>query len=406
MTEIQATNPNIRQRIAVAGLAVLVGGAALVGFGVSRDGEQSDSASAQDNELSMPASPAETIPDTTVTPAETSTTVELDNSGPTPKATVKKGSTSTSVAPEIRSTPITPDTVPTVNPNTSMVEPGKEADPSQPKRKLDKPILSEKAVEYMRADTAYAQEFRHTVSVIRDSKDMPVGVATVEHGGLDSQRNPRRQGSDGKTYIDMTPVAVSQGPAHGEMQNMDQRLTNFMVPSTTDTTHDFAIGAFGNNKAGDVMDLYLQNRLDPSSLKLGDTMYWSGFPDKQPNNPYSAKAQEVAVRVLGTGTAETAKEKLKVVWTLMPKTADGAGCTSGASGAEGFVIIDGKKRSVGTLAGVVSLNADETTTAGSAKLYRERFERDYGVDTTGFDFGCAFTNEADLGPGAQVVYTK
>lgn len=104
-------------------------------------------------------------------------------------------------------------------------------------------------------------------------------------------------------------------------------------------------------------------------LQLGDTVYMAGWPMDQDFNKPLGNRQEFALSVLGTERVHIAGgEVMELLWATTRSSVDGAECSFGASGSEGFVMLTsvdettGESKtlpySVGTLAAFAEFKPD------------------------------------------------
>lgn len=217
----------------------------------------------------------------------------------------------------------------------------------------------------MRRDTVYMAGLRCSGKALRNKDGSIVGVLTAEHCSLRNQTAERITGSDGLTYIvQPQPIKAKVGAHYGSLRTVAE-IESYIVPKTGDTSHDIAIGVARGHSPSEAMKVYRNNALTPAELqklKAGRTVYMASWPEYQPRNPNRLiERQAFAMKLLGLGTTDVdTGKRLRVAWTSVESTADGASCTPGASGSEGFVMIKGKPRSIGAASVYLDLSGRQS----------------------------------------------
>jgi len=214
--------------------------------------------------------------------------------------------------------------------------------------------LPKKAETAIRRNTVYLSTLGCSGEAIRGAKGKIIGVLTAEHCSLTDRKNQRIQGTDGNYYIVQPELVKAKTGAGINNLSTVATIDRFIVPNTNDLTHDLAIGVAEGQNSSEVLQAYERSTLPSAKLqhlKVGDKMYMAGWPQYQPgNNTGASERQSFGLSILGLGQTKTTEGKdLKVVWAAVPPTKDGAECSYGASGSEGFVMIDGQVQAIGTL---------------------------------------------------------
>jgi len=213
---------------------------------------------------------------------------------------------------------------------------------------------------FMRRNTVYMSGLGCSGEAIHGAKGKVIGVLTAEHCSLTDVENQRIQGTDGKYYIvQPEPVRAETGASLDNLSTV-ATIDSFIVPNTTDLTRDLAIGVAKGQDPSEVLRAYEHSTLPNAKLhqlKVGDKLYMAGWPQYQPRNKTGVEErQSFEMSVLGLGQSKTDEGKtLKVVWAAVPPTKDGSECSYGASGSEGFVMVDGQVKAIGTLSIFIDL---------------------------------------------------
>ena len=222
--------------------------------------------------------------------------------------------------------------------------------------------LPKKAEAFIRRNAVYLTNLECSGKAIRDSKGEVIGAKTAEHCYLTNAKNQRILGSDGKYYIvQPQPVKVKTG---ADINNLSTVATidSWIVPNANDHGHDTAIGVASGQDPNKVLKAAEGTALSATKLqklKVGDKMYMGGWPQYEPWNKIGVdERQSFSMSVLGFGKANNGEGKeLNVVWASVSRSKDGAVCSYGASGSDGFVMVDGQVRDIGTLSVFIDLTA-------------------------------------------------
>ncbi|HET7320264.1 MAG TPA: hypothetical protein VFI84_01600, partial [Candidatus Saccharimonadales bacterium] len=231
-----------------------------------------------------------------------------------------------------------------------------------PKRPTEKPpaqlldlhpenlTVSDAVQESMRANTVYLPWAGCSGSLIRNQAGEAIGVLTAEHCGLrdgdDSSPyakyfHHRVQGSDGQSYLALNTEPVVEVGDNLQSLQPAGKLKQVIVPPKGDTSLDVALGVLDGHTADEVLQAYNANRLsdqDIQNLKLGQDIYLSGWPTYQPNNTGSMERQSFHLAVLGVeNVTVTSGETMPMLLAAVPRDKDGATCSFGDSGGEGFI---------------------------------------------------------------------
>lgn len=257
------------------------------------------------------------------------------------------------------------------------------------------------------ADTVYLPWSRCSGFLVRDAGGEAVGYASAEHCGLldtagpaaaEDYRHTRRiKGTDGNYYIVIAQPAVvaETGETQKNLQPVGS-VDAMILPPSGNTSHDLALGVFAGHTPEEVLAAYNQNRLSDdmlAALKTGDVVYSSAWPVDQPKSPVGETRQQFAQAFLGLtwDSFDTGQSIDNMAVTAMPKDADGAICSPGASGSEAFVQTADGPRSLGTLTGYVDLNGVLFGTPESAQAQRQYYSDLFGVDLDQMDSLCFYS---------------
>ncbi len=336
---------------------------------------------------------------------------------PTPKPTVKPKVTP---KPSVKATPkVTPKPTPkpTVKPTpTPTVKPSPSPSPEVTPFALPDPntlTIPEAASKYMAENTVLLPDLGCSGSLIRNASGEAIGVVTAEHCRLYDTDNKRVLESDGRYSITFTtPVDTYYGDVMNKLKNAGV-VDKFFLPSINDTlgSHDFAFGAFEKHSLSEVMAAYKSMQMSytdmVSSLKLGDTVYASGWPADQPsNNTGSLKRQELVMSILREPRADITTNSpvnLEYLFAVAKSNKDGAVCSPGFSGSMGFIMQNGIPKSIGVLHAINDFRG-----LASDDQFLKSFERGYKV--TGINkYGalCSFTFQTPTKDnGGMEVYVK
>ena len=267
----------------------------------------------------------------------------------------------------------------------------------------------------MMRDTVYMPAAGCSGFLVRHN-DTPIGVITAEHCSLRGNGpapyfRQRYHGSDDRNYVIFPENAdVMIGESMKTLEVVGQ-IHEFIVPNKTDSHLDLALGAFTGHTAREVLDTYNAMKLstaEAQSITKNDTVFLSGWPDAQLNRNGANMRQSFAGRYVGDfNTTTTLGEQLKIHLVGVPVDKEGAVCSFGASGSQGFVKQDNQIRPIGTLASFVDLTGryyGSTSADLQAKAY---YERTLGVNLDGFGALCGFAYEtpdsAEMPDVIQVV---
>jgi hypothetical protein len=283
--------------------------------------------------------------------------------------------------PVIRTKPtasVTPTPKPTLSPSPS---PSPEAAPYA----LPDPntlSIPEAASKYMAENTILmGGSLACSGSLIRNDLGESIGIVTAQHCNLTDYQNKRHLGSDGKYYvIAENHVTANTGDVQDKLTSVGV-VDKFYLPDASNTTLDLALGAFGGHNIQEVRTAYNKNRLtsaEINALKPGDTIYLSGWPIDQFNNPGMLERQSFELKVLGVEDRFTNGYigDVSLVWAAVLQSKKGAVCSYGNSGGEGFIIINGEPRSVGVLREFIDFTGNiyaQPTTKVDPKGFEQKF---------------------------------
>jgi|GEM_PF-2731708 hypothetical protein len=329
----QATEPSLRNHL----LQMCSGGVAVLAaftLGGSKPVPQHDA-----NPLRATAPQAHTI-------AETSSLDLVDDIHASDAVVVQAGS------PDMSS--LTPDT-----PIPSSLNPARLNIPRAVKN-------------YMRYNTLFLpfNDSWCSAAAIRDRKQQIIGIMTAEHCELNTADASGIYGSNGQEYESWTaPIHVYRGENLERLKTIAE-IDEFIVPDQEHTPYqDVALGVAKGSTTGQVLKAYEASRLSDTAvhnLKPGTTIYMSGYPGYQPVNwTDNIQRQTFAMTALGPATIRTTgvqqnnasgmPKRLHVLNAVVPTDEQGAVCSYGASGSEGFIMRDGQVRDIGILSGFENL---------------------------------------------------
>lgn len=222
--------------------------------------------------------------------------------------------------------------------------------PSTPASELFSSHIPEAVVEIMRRDTLRLSISGCSGEAIRDKNGQVIGATLAAH----CVNTAPIRGTNGKYYVELPSLDEAQTGDQLSQLTTVATLDTYLLPSLKDKNHDLALAVALGRSPQEVIDAYRRGALTETqirNLKIGDRAYLSGWPDYQPGSKEAKRRQLFALSILGIGRALTSHNKvIPVVWAAVPPSQDGAECSWGNSGGELFVIRNGKKLSVGTLA--------------------------------------------------------
>lgn len=221
------------------------------------------------------------------------------------------------------------------------------------KHNTDPNNISAEIKSFMRENTLYLKELGGcSGQAIRNKEGTIIGALTAEHCSLNSPLT--RKEVNGRSYIvQPKPVIMRTGPTRGKLER-EGVINRWILPKTSDATHDLAIGVKKGHTAEEVLDAYKATALSPSQiakLQPGEDVYMSGWPVYRPSHLGGTNPQEsFKMSFVNKGQSfSTSGKTLNVAWASVPRNKDGSVCSFGASGSEGFVYSHGKVSSLGTL---------------------------------------------------------
>lgn len=201
-----------------------------------------------------------------------------------------------------------------------------------------------------------------SAGAIRNAANNIIGIMTAEHCGLNNADEASQEGSNGQFYdIWTAPIKVYRGENVEKLKYVAQ-ITQFIVPDRLHTPYqDMVLGVAKGSTTKEVLRAYKSQALSPDQvedIKPGTTIYMGGYPYYQPVNwTDNLQRQMFAMTALGTSTVRSIGAKgegisgepkrVKVLETATNTDKQGAVCSYGASGSEGFIIRDGHVKSVG-----------------------------------------------------------
>ena len=265
-------------------------------------------------------------------------------------------------------------------------------------------IIPPEATSSIEHDVAYIPSLGCSGSLLHDKYGTNIGLITAEHCSLrGSGKNSRTRfkGNDGQTYVTVANgINVQTGADYGHLTTIGE-VETIIAPAADDTGLDLVIGAFKGHSADEVMDSYNTNKLTDAELKqlkINDSVYLSGWPVSQPGSPNGFERQDFASAFIGHDVVTTAiGETLAISWTVLARDKDGAVCSFGDSGGEGFVLRNGKKRSIGVLSAFYDFTGKTYGTPESGEATRQYFQSKYGVNLSGADAICGFAYKVPTG---------
>ena len=290
---------------------------------------------------------------------------------------------------------------------------------------IKSPIITKEAQDVMDMNAAYIPGLHNGCSgfIIRDpGSSAPIGVITAEHCDLvddgSSISTPRLLGNDGKRYV------VFVDPLKVEITGKDSRtmktvgtIKEFYLPGSTDNTIDFAFGALAGNSIDKVMSVYNDNKLPVDQimrLKMGTQAFMSGYPQahlKDIKYQGVTERQEFPLIVLGVikqwvNVGSMGKYE-DILYTAVRANSNGAVCSYGASGGEGFIMLEGKPRSIGVLATFEDYTSEFGFTKDAIDSQRSTLEKQFGVDLSNVRTVCGFNfttpDETNAGVSLEIA---
>jgi hypothetical protein len=253
----------------------------------------------------------------------------------------------------------------------------------------------------MNKNVVYMQGLGCSGWLIRNAKGKAIGDLTAEHCNLRAADNQRIKGADGKLYIvQQVPILARTGSKLNKLHTA-AHIKQYIVPKANDTTRDLALAVAAGHTPAEVYKAYNKTALNEHQVEklTGGTLWNSGWPIDQPGNPTTMRRQDMKMTILGPGTTTTTLgERIDVLWAAVKSTKDGAKCSFGDSASRGFVMIDGKAWSVGTLSAFIDLTDSVPGVAG-AQPPEAALARTKGVTAL-----CGFAyKQVRLGKDAEVV---
>jgi hypothetical protein len=197
-----------------------------------------------------------------------------------------------------------------------------------------------------------------SASAIRNRRHQVIGVLTAEHCQLNYANANSILGSNHEYYITQPKPVMAYSGENLERLTRVAEIDQWIVPDTEHTTtQDMAFGVAKGHTPNQVLKAYRQSALTAKAirkLKPGTTIYMGGYPWYQPDNwTDNEQRQMFAMTVLGTATVQPVSEpgqptkRVKVLQAAVPTDEQGAVCSQGASGSEGFVEVGNHEESIG-----------------------------------------------------------
>ena len=295
------------------------------------------------------------------------------------------------------------------------------------KKNLNFNKITEVPQKIIDTNAAYIPTLGCSGYIIRDPvSTKPIGVATSEHCHLrdNNMTGDMRRiiGSDGNNYISPnTPLEVMVGSKANTMKTVGIIRELYLIRSG-DNSVDVALGTFLDKSSNgqkhpvdQVIDAYNNSRLTDSeigNLKPGVNVYLSGWPQAQPNKaPWKPwERQDFVLKILGVDN--TLIWPYSLLWTAAHKTNDGAVCSFGDSGGQGFVMEDGKPHSLGVLGAFYDFTGSLFEGSNGMFSYSQKemddwrltLESLFKTSLSGFDAVCGFAYQTpyQLGTGTYV----
>lgn len=257
----------------------------------------------------------------------------------------------------------------------------------------------------MARNTVYLSGLRCSGRAIRGKDGEVIGVITAQHCSLQNGDNERIQGSDNRFYIVQPKQVKAQVGAELHHLKTVAKINQFILPNSDDTSHDIALGVAEGHTPAEVSQAYQDSSLSPkqiANLSAGQTVFWAGWPTYQPKSGLKGmERQEFKMSATALGYGNTTKTKdVKLLWANVEASNDGANCSFGASGSEGFVMIAGKIKSVGTLSEFNDYTGKVPGTFSSTPVSAPTLQLKHGNVSA----SCGFAFEAvQLSKNAMVV---
>lgn len=253
----------------------------------------------------------------------------------------------------------------------------------------------------MRRDTVYLPAAGCSGFLVRQD-DKPIGIMTAEHcslrgNGSAPYYHKRYIGTDNREYaIFPDGLQAATGESIRSLETVGT-VHELLVPNDMDSHLDLAIGALEGHTAQEVLNVYNASKLsltETRALTKNDVVYMSGWPASQLNRNGSIGRQSFAGRYVGEDTQTTTiGEELKLHLVAVPVDQDGAVCSFGASGSQGFINKSNEAKSIGTLATFIDLTGNYYGNNGTALKNKTYFETKLGVNLDGIGALCGFAYE-------------
>jgi hypothetical protein len=269
------------------------------------------------------------------------------------------------------------------------------------------------AQEFINKNVVYMNGLNCSGSLIRNPNGTAVGVLTASHCGLRNANTlgpdaayftPWIQSSNGSEYIFQNGGTTAEtGSDMASMRTVDE-VAQFILPPKGNKDIDQAIGVFPGHSVKEVLNSYQAKQLSAdeiNNLVPGEsTLYMAGWPFAQNGDGKGNKIrQQFALTYIGQQTiSNAAGETENVVLATAERDKDGAICSAGASGSDGFILQQvaqnghnvEKVRSVGVLSVAVPLTGggNSQQAAQAAQYYKKLYPN---VNWNGVDALCGFS---------------
>ena len=215
-------------------------------------------------------------------------------------------------------------------------------------------------------------------NLVRNRQGNPIGVTSV--GRLFDGRE-FYLGKDGEQYmVSNLPLLAKTGHVIGGDQQVAGEVKTIFLSSVGDPYSDFALGAFEGQSEAEVVELYSLGRLTPNqvmALAPGTKIFASGYTiiaGAQETHLQSAELEYIGFKDVVDAQGKVIKMALASTDETNPFNQLGG---NGASGGNGFIMVNGVRQSVGNISNYTAL------TGPDGAEQRERLEKRFGISLAG-----------------------
>jgi hypothetical protein len=224
-------------------------------------------------------------------------------------------------------------------------------------------LLSPEVQRVIRQHAARIAPLGCSAWILRNHKGIAVGAAFAAHCEMLAQQTKRYRGTDHHPYVLFRkPIRVLSGSSFTRLDSKE-RIDKVIAPTDKDFSHEVVIGVRTGRTSGEALRAYRDEALTRQEilhLKVGQAIYWGGYPVDQPRRPLGGRrrqSQEAHVLSLGQVSTQVTLD-VQSVWTSVTPTGDGLVCGPGSSGAGAFVMVDGRPKLVGIVSAISDLKGN------------------------------------------------